>query len=59
RTEAIVQLAFGVGAGAAAFLTAARLLRMTELKDLLAAGRASDETEPPPPQPLDSDSPAR
>ena len=55
RTAAIVQLVFGVVAGIVAYLAAAWLLHMTELKDLLALSRASDKTEPPPPQPLDSD----
>jgi len=55
RTAAIAQLAFGVTAGVVAFAATAHLLGMSELKDLLAAGRARDETEPPPPQPLDSD----
>ena len=55
RTAAIVQLVFGVVAGAVAFAATAHLLGMSELKDLLAAGRARDESDPPPPQPLDSD----
>ena len=59
RRVAMVQLIFGVGAGAVVYLAAARLLGMSELKDLLARGRAPDEAEPPPPGPLDSDSPAR
>ncbi len=38
RAGALLQLAFGVGAGGAVYLAAAYLLRMPELRDLLARG---------------------
>lgn len=59
------QLALGIAAGAVTFAAAARLLGMSELKDLLTRGQTdSDDTdaEPPaapPPEPLDSGPPAR
>jgi len=47
RTEAIVQVVLGVVAGAGVYLAAARLLRMAELKDLLARRPTGDADEPP------------
>jgi putative peptidoglycan lipid II flippase len=49
-----VQLFGGIAAGAAAFVLAARLLRMSELKDLLARSPSEPAAaEPAPPTPLD------
>ena len=47
RAGAVMELVFGVGAGAGAFFAAAYLLRMQELKDLFARLPAETDEEPP------------